>query len=172
MVLALLTFWPLSAFVPLIFAMPQRARLAPEIRRAIAFLAAWILPGWLVMEALPDKLPQHVLPFLPGLALLAGLAIAAHLPIAGRLTVRVGFAFVAAGAALIVFAVEAAAVVLEGRADPAGLAVGTAAVLSAFAASWFLMHGRMAAGIAAAVLASGLVAVLGFAILLPGLPSP
>jgi len=41
---------------------------------AVTFLLAWILPMWLVLEAMPTKLPHYVLPLYPAIAILIVLA--------------------------------------------------------------------------------------------------
>jgi hypothetical protein len=48
-----------------------RARREP----AIAFLLAWLVPAWLLFEAVPTKLPHYVLPLFPALAILTAAAI-------------------------------------------------------------------------------------------------
>jgi 4-amino-4-deoxy-L-arabinose transferase-like glycosyltransferase len=40
----------------------------------VAFLLAWIIPFWLVFEAVPTKLPHYVLPAFPAIAILIMLA--------------------------------------------------------------------------------------------------
>jgi 4-amino-4-deoxy-L-arabinose transferase-like glycosyltransferase len=63
---SLFFFWP---FVPLaIAAVPALWRRRKE--PAILFLLAWLVPFWLVFEAVPTKLPHYVLPAYPALALL------------------------------------------------------------------------------------------------------
>ncbi len=37
---------------------------------AVMFLAAWIIPNWLVFELVPTKLPHYILPLYPALAIL------------------------------------------------------------------------------------------------------
>lgn len=61
------TFWPGAAFAAL--GLP----LAVANRRsdAVAFLLAWIVPAWLLFEAVPTKLPHYVLPLMPAVAILA-----------------------------------------------------------------------------------------------------
>ncbi len=39
--------------------------------REVAFLIAWVVPSWIVFEAVQTKLPHYVLPFYPALALFA-----------------------------------------------------------------------------------------------------
>jgi len=63
---SLFFFWP---FVPLaIAAVPALWHRRKE--PAILFLLAWLVPFWLVFEAVPTKLPHYVLPAYPALALL------------------------------------------------------------------------------------------------------
>lgn len=66
-----LTFWPGAIFVLLSLPWIWRNRRDPDIR----FLLAWLVPGWLVFEMIPTKLPHYVLPFYPPLALLAAAAM-------------------------------------------------------------------------------------------------
>ena len=72
--LVMITFWPGSLFLGLgaIWAWRHR-RLA-----ATRFLAAWILPFWLILELVPTKLPHYALPLYPALALICARAIVAH----------------------------------------------------------------------------------------------
>lgn len=66
------TFWPASPL--LLLALPFAWRERRDA--AVLFTLAWVLPMWVVFEAVPTKLPHYVLPLFPGLALLIG--IAAH----------------------------------------------------------------------------------------------
>jgi 4-amino-4-deoxy-L-arabinose transferase-like glycosyltransferase len=65
-----LLIWP---FAPLVLRQlphwPQ-LRAEPLVRLALA----WTLPGWLVFELVPTKLPHYVLPFLPAIVAAAALA--------------------------------------------------------------------------------------------------
>ncbi len=62
-----LTLFP--AAPALLAALPAawRARRAPAMR----VLIAWVVPAWIVFEAVPTKLPHYPLPLFPALALLA-----------------------------------------------------------------------------------------------------
>ncbi|MEM7239267.1 MAG: glycosyltransferase family 39 protein, partial [Pseudomonadota bacterium] len=63
------TFWPWAAFLPLALPWLWRQRRAVWL----AFLSAWVVPFWLILEAVPTKLPHYVLPLYPALAIaLAG----------------------------------------------------------------------------------------------------
>lgn len=63
-----LTFWPGSLFLVPALIGAWRCRREPAIR----FLLAWVLPAWLIFEAVPTKLPHYTLPVFPALAILAG----------------------------------------------------------------------------------------------------
>ncbi len=65
-----LVFWPLAPFVLLV------APFAWKERRddGVALLLAWFVPFWLILEAVPTKLPHYPLPAYPALALLVLLA--------------------------------------------------------------------------------------------------
>jgi 4-amino-4-deoxy-L-arabinose transferase-like glycosyltransferase len=66
--LAGLTFWPGSLFViPAVLWGWRRRRIAAE-----RFVLAWLVPGWVLLELVPTKLPHYVSPLYPALALLAG----------------------------------------------------------------------------------------------------
>lgn len=61
------TFWPAAALLGFAVLGAWRGRMAPAVR----FCLAWIVPNWLVFEAVATKLPHYVLPAYPALALLA-----------------------------------------------------------------------------------------------------
>ena len=92
---------------PLCGLLPGAALAAWRGRRAapVRFLAAWIVPSWLVFEAVPTKLPHYPLPLYPALCLLAawwaldparaapprwGRWLAAALPVAGAVALAAG----------------------------------------------------------------------------------
>ncbi|GBQ82954.1 ArnT family glycosyltransferase [Asaia krungthepensis] len=62
----LLAFWPGSLF--LVLGLP--AIWARHREPAIRFLLCWIVPHWLVFEAIATKLPHYVLPTYPAIAIL------------------------------------------------------------------------------------------------------
>jgi 4-amino-4-deoxy-L-arabinose transferase-like glycosyltransferase len=71
LLLLALIFWPGSLLLGHAFAWGWRERGAVAER----FLIAWCVPFWIVIEAVPTKLPHYLLPALPALALLAGRAV-------------------------------------------------------------------------------------------------
>jgi 4-amino-4-deoxy-L-arabinose transferase-like glycosyltransferase len=65
------TAWPMAPLAALAAPFAWRARREP----AVAFLIAWVVPFWLLFEAIPTKLPHYVLPVYPGIAILISVAI-------------------------------------------------------------------------------------------------
>jgi 4-amino-4-deoxy-L-arabinose transferase-like glycosyltransferase len=65
------TFWPgaVLAAIAVPFAWMNRRD------ELVAFTIAWVLPSWLVFEAVPTKLPHYVMPLYPAIAILTVLAI-------------------------------------------------------------------------------------------------
>lgn len=64
------TYWPAAAFAAMAIPFAWARRREPQV----LFLLAWIVPSWIVFEAVPTKLPHYVLPLYPaitGLLLLA-----------------------------------------------------------------------------------------------------
>jgi 4-amino-4-deoxy-L-arabinose transferase-like glycosyltransferase len=61
-----LTFWPGSVLAGLAAPSVWRARREPVTQ----FLLAWLIPSWLVFEAVITKLPHYVLPLYPAIAIL------------------------------------------------------------------------------------------------------
>lgn len=67
-----LTAWPLAPFALVAAPVIWRERRTD----AVAFLLVWLIPVWLLFEAVPTKLPHYVLPTYPAVALLCGIAAA------------------------------------------------------------------------------------------------
>ena len=65
------TAWPLAPFVALAAPFVFKKRAEPKI----AFLLAWLIPSWILFEAVPTKLPHYVLPLYPALAILVAVVI-------------------------------------------------------------------------------------------------
>lgn len=65
-----LTFWPAAPLVLLAAPFAFRERRDD----GVALLLAWVVPFWLILEAVPTKLPHYVLPLYPALAILVLLA--------------------------------------------------------------------------------------------------
>ena len=103
LLLLAVTFWPGALFLGHAAGWAWQQRRAPAER----FLIAWAVPFWFLVELVPTKLPNYLLPAYPALALMIGSALVAasegHVigwrklqTIAGVLFVLVTFVFAAA----------------------------------------------------------------------------
>lgn len=80
LVLSVVLFWPGAAlagqeFFATIGRLIGTARRKRSPRTKLLFLAAWLIPTWLVMELISTKLPHYVLTVYPALAVLSARAI-------------------------------------------------------------------------------------------------
>ena len=64
-------FWPGSIFAALAAPHVYSSRREPAVR----FLLAWLIPAWIVFEAVQTKLPHYVLPLYPAIAILVASCI-------------------------------------------------------------------------------------------------
>lgn len=71
--LFILTFWPGSLFLPRLLSWLRGAWRTPQG----IFPLAWVVPTWLVFEAVATKLPHYVLPTYPALAAMTAAALLA-----------------------------------------------------------------------------------------------
>lgn len=66
------TFWPATLFLT---GGTIRSLWTWQRSRRVIFLAAWIVPFWLVIEAIPTKLPHYALPLYPAIAMAIAFAM-------------------------------------------------------------------------------------------------
>ncbi len=123
---------PLLAFpatLPVLRAAPSawRERREPATR----FLLAWIIPSWLVFEAVPTKLPHYTLPLYPAVFLLAARGWVAWPAPAGRWGRRIAPALTVLAAAVLGIAAAALPPVVH-----APWLLGVPTLLAAGLAGW------------------------------------
>ena len=123
------TAWPMAPLAALAAPFVWRARREP----AVAFLLAWILPLWIMFEAIPTKLPHYVLPAYPAIAILIAVAMERGELALTRLWGRVLLRLVP-GLALLLF------VVGMGLSFHTGRLPGTAAFAVAPFLLWLAFH--------------------------------
>lgn len=159
------TLWPASLFALPGFVRAVKARQSAALR----FCLAWIVPAWIVFEAVPTKLPHYVLPTYPALALLAGIAVVAG---DGVLQSRWAKAYYGvwalvglALASLFVYAPVRLGEGLTWLSAPAAIA----AVLSGLVPAVMAWRGRAQAAVAASLVGAILTYGLAFQALLPNL---
>ncbi len=160
------TAWPASLFIPLGLAAAWRGRDRPGLR----FALAWIVPGWIMFEAVPTKLPHYVMPLYPTLILLAAHAALAGFAAAGRWRwAMAAWTALWAGVGLALGALGIAATIAFGAGVSVAAIGGAAAALAAVGAAVRQVRrgppAAMAAGLAGAMVVFGLL----FALVLPRL---
>jgi 4-amino-4-deoxy-L-arabinose transferase-like glycosyltransferase len=159
LLLSPILFFPFAFLLPAALVAAWKGRGEPGVR----FGLAWLIPGWVVFEALPTKLPHYTLPLYGALAWLAayGLTQVDRRAVGGRWTGWTG-AVLALFGGLAVAALSAAAPAAYGGSLPWGIAGALLAILATAAAVLGLVRSAPAQGLLAAglfgVLAHGAIA--------------
>ncbi|MBE7217962.1 MAG: glycosyltransferase family 39 protein [Caulobacteraceae bacterium] len=165
------TFWP--GALALVMALPWAWR---ERRRdAVRFCTWWVIPAWLVFEAIPTKLPHYVLPLYPALACLAAAAALAPQGWARPRGWRwagaaYGVLWLALGVALA-FLGPVALARIQHASDPLATALALAAALAVLAAAGLLLARRRGWALGAAGVGAALAATNVYAVSAPALTS-
>ncbi len=167
------SFW--VTFAPWSFLALLAAPWAWARRRAdaVRFCIAWIVPSWLVFEAVPTKLLHYTLPVFPAIATLAAAAL---LDGFGRRPDRPRRILVAAAVALgglgfgaLTLAVAVIPYLVDGRVDPVGLALVPAAVGLFALFLHLILRGRHRAGVAAGLAAAAILYAGTYGVVLPAI---
>ncbi|AWK89070.1 ArnT family glycosyltransferase [Azospirillum thermophilum] len=154
------TFWVTFAPWSLLALLAVPWAWAKRRVEAVRFCIAWIVPSWLVFEAVPTKLLHYTLPVFPAVAALSAAAavdwFAAAEPGRRRILFGVAAALGVLGFAALVLAVAVIPYLVDGRVDAVGLAM-VPVVLALFALFLRSVARRrripaFAAGLAAAAL--------------------
>ena len=163
-----LAFWPGSLLAVLAVPFAWTRRRTPPMR----FLLAWIIPSWVVFEAIATKLPHYVLPTYPAIACLTAAALFAPMAWSGR--VWRWMAWIAAGIwAAVSFGLAIAGPALlwwsEHRAPVVPILAGLAIAGLVAAALWALFRRRLRLALPAGGAAALVVAISTYAFVLPNL---
>jgi len=160
------TFWPGSVLTGLAAPAAWRARR----EAATQFLFAWLIPSWLVFEAVPTKLPHYVMPLYPAIAILvAGVMESGNLVTARWLTRGTAGWFLFPG--LLAIAVPVMFIVVG---NDLGLIVwpfAAAAVIFGLFAWWLYEADGAERSLLRGVVASVFVAITAYALTFPRLPA-
>jgi 4-amino-4-deoxy-L-arabinose transferase-like glycosyltransferase len=166
------TFWPGSLFA--LLAAPWVWRNRRD--RAVIFALAWIIPSWIVFEAVPTKLPHYVLPLYPAIALLTGAWLARSEPASSRRWARWGgrawIILWAAVGGVLGCLVIAAAPLGDGRLSIRGIAAGLTLWAVAGGGAWTLWRGERGRALAITLAGAALAWSLVFGAALPALDAP
>jgi 4-amino-4-deoxy-L-arabinose transferase-like glycosyltransferase len=158
------TFWPWAAFLPIAAMALWHRRKEPWL----ILLTGWVLPFWIILEAVPTKLPHYVLPLYPALAiaLTAWLISAPKEP--PRWAKRLNAGLIAVPGGLLIGALLTLPFILEGTIVLPILPLLAIAAFALWIAARSALNHRPMAQIGASVLA---VAMLYPSVLQFGLPS-
>ena len=161
------TFWPGAAFAALAAPFAWRNRGDD----AVAFLIAWIVPSWIVFEAVATKLPHYVLPLFPAVAILTVLAIARGGLDPTRWAARAGMGLVLLIPLGVTVGLVAAAWSLDRAVPYAGLPLMIAACALAALAWAAFARGAIGGALAIGILASAVLSPTVFGLVQPALAS-
>ncbi len=165
--LLFVTGWPMTPF--LVLAAPAIVRRWRE--PSVFFCLAWLVPAWLVFEAVATKLPHYALPLYPALALLTA-AVVARDGLSRSWALRL-----IAGFLLIYLPVASAAGVvvvprlLGDAVQPLAFAVVAASALVALMAAAFLWRWRIENAMLSAALSAVLLYAGAISLALPNMQS-
>jgi 4-amino-4-deoxy-L-arabinose transferase-like glycosyltransferase len=155
------TFWPgaILAAIAVPFCWAKRRE------DKVAFALAWVLPSWILFEAIPTKLPHYVLPLYPAIAILTAMAILHGAVRPERRGARVSTVLIPAIPAALTATLVFAGLTLDDVVPFTALPVLLAATFLAYAAWRSFGRGRIGRSLALAAVASPLLAtgVLGLA---------
>src|SRR3954453_19577603 len=158
-----ITFWPGAALAGMAAPAVGRARREPGAQ----YLLAWLVPSWIVFEAVLTKLPHYVLPLYPAIAILTAGALERRVLSRSWLMRGAAWWFVVpAGASVI--AVIGAIKLTHYPAFPAWPFLA-AAMISGLIAWWMFEDSRAERSLLNAVVAAMFLAVGIYGIVLPSL---
>jgi 4-amino-4-deoxy-L-arabinose transferase-like glycosyltransferase len=158
-----ITFWPGAPLAAMAAPAVWRARREPGAQ----FLLAWLVPFWIVLEAVLTKLPHYVLPLYPAIAILTAGAV--ELRVLSRSWLRRGAAWWFAIPAITSVIAVVGAVALTRQ--PAFLAwpfVAASLIFGLFA-WWLYEDNRAEHSLLNAVVAAMFLAIVVYGVVLPSL---
>ena len=161
------TFWPAAPLAAL--ATPFAYRLRRD--DAVVFLLAWIIPSWLVFEAVPTKLPHYVLPLYPAFAILIVLAIQSDGIAMRRLWERAVACLLLVVPAALLVGLPLAFYLLDGRFPVVCAAALVVATVLAAISLRLLWQGAFEPAIAASLAAAFAMTIAAYPLGLPHLQS-
>ena len=131
LVLLMASFWPGTLFLGPALAWAWRHRRADAER----FMIAWAIPFWIVLELVPTKLPNYLLPVYPALALMIGRALVAASEEGFTSWRKLDRSLIAIWG-LISLGLATALIAAPLRYGPSGLAAGAVAALVIVSLGW------------------------------------
>ncbi len=165
-VLFFLTFWPGAVLSGLAVPAVWRARREPGAQ----FLLAWLIPSWLVFEAVITKLPHYVLPLYPAIAILIAGILAQDALATKRWMVR-GTSWWFVFPSIIALAVPVAFILIDRDLGLIAWPFAAAAVIFGLFAWWLYEVDGAERSFLRGAMASVFVAITVYGITFPSLPA-
>ncbi|RFB80592.1 ArnT family glycosyltransferase [Methylovirgula sp. 4M-Z18] len=144
------TAWPMAPFAAVAAPFVWAQRRDP----AVTFLLAWLVPAWLVFEAVPTKLPHYVLPLYPAIAILIALGFVRGAFASWRIWQKAVLVLLPIVALVVPGAAVFGIVKYDMAISPLTVVAGLVAAAVAAGAAGLLWRGQVMMGIFAAVLAA------------------
>jgi len=165
-VLFWVTFWPGSILAAMATPMIWKTRFEPGAR----FLLAWLVPSWLVFEAVMTKLPHYVLPLYPAIAILIAGILDQGVLYKERWLVR-GTMWWFLAPTIIAIIVPVAFIMFGGDLGLVAWPFAAAAMIFGLFAWWLYEADGAERSLLRAMVASVLMAITVYAVTIPSLPS-
>lgn len=164
------TFWASTVFVLFGLGWAWRNRHDRDVR----FLLAWLVPGWIVFELVPTKLPHYPMNFYPALALLAAAAFAAerNAPVTRTWFRDAVITFAALGGIVLGTVLIAGGFYFDHRIQLSGVVAGLVAILLTLLVARSMRKGARERALQLAMLASLVVQPFTWWAVLPRLEAP
>lgn len=165
-VLFFVTFWPGS----LLFGLAAPAIWRDKFEPGTRYLLAWLVPSWIVFEIVVTKLPHYVLPLYPAIAIL----IAARfdpVDLSRRIWLERGALWWFVAPLVVGFAAVIALIVREGNSGVLAWPFAAAAIIFGLRAWWLYGADGPERAILRAGLASILLAIAVYGVVLPSFVS-
>lgn len=164
LVLFWITFWPGAPLAAMAAPAVWRARREPGAQ----FLLAWLIPSWIVFEAVLTKLPHYVLPLYPAIAILTVGALERRVLSRSVWLIRGSAWWFAIPAITAVIAVAGAIKLTHQPAFPAWPILAGAMILG-LVAWWMFEDSRAERSFLNAVIAAMLLAIAIYGLVVPSL---
>jgi 4-amino-4-deoxy-L-arabinose transferase-like glycosyltransferase len=158
------TFWPGAPLAGLAAPAVWRARREPGAQ----FLLAWLIPSWIVFEAVLTKLPHYVLPLYPAIAILTSGAMERRVLSRSPWLIRGAAWWFAVPAIVSLIAIVGAIKLMHQPAFPAWPFLAAAMIFGLFA-WWLFEDSRAERSLLNAVIAAMFMALGVYGVVMPSL---
>ena len=144
------TLWPWAALIPMAAGWLWAERRSPWL----VLLAGWVVPFWLILEAVPTKLPHYVLPLYPALVIALAAWVLGAVRVPPRWAMWLSAVLVMVPAAALGLGVLILPLVLEGTVAWAGAPLALIGLAAAVLAARAALANKVLAQVAGSMIAA------------------